>query len=150
MTRDEAIANLTGPGGTFEVVTQEVRGVPLQVYTSRLKSMRELMPMADGRADADFIVQGERRVTFGQNNADARRVARNLVERGVARGDRVALLSANNPEWVVTFWACAAAMSGSSRLTVSDIDCGLLRRLTRELSFRAVRRGRRRRSSDRS
>ncbi|MBV8951521.1 MAG: acyl--CoA ligase, partial [Actinobacteria bacterium] len=31
-----------------------------------------------------------------------------LVELGVKPGDRVALLSANNPEWVVAFWAVAS------------------------------------------
>ena len=34
-------------------------------------------------------------------------VAVALLERGVEPGDRVAVLSANNVEWVVMFWACA-------------------------------------------
>src|SRR5438552_2990213 len=105
----DPLVMLTGPGGPFEIVTEEVRGVPLQVYASRMGSMRDLIALADGRGDADFIVQGERRLTYAQHNAAVRVVARALVDRGVGRGDRVALLSANTPEWVVTFWACAAA-----------------------------------------
>src|SRR5205085_5319872 len=105
----DPLVTLTGPGGPFEIVTQAVRGVPLQVYANRMGSMRDLIALADGRGDVDWIVQGERRMTYAQHNAAVRVVARALVDRGVGRGDRVALLSANNPEWVVAFWACAAA-----------------------------------------
>jgi len=34
-------------------------------------------------------------------------LARSLADLGVERGDRVALVSANVPEWVITFWAVA-------------------------------------------
>src|SRR5438128_1795175 len=105
----DVVSTLTAPGGPFEIVVEQVGGVDVQVYKNRLPSMRELIAMADGRGDTDFIVQGDRRQTFAQHNAQVRKVARALVERRVQRGDRVALLSANNPEWVVAFWACAAA-----------------------------------------
>jgi long-chain acyl-CoA synthetase len=105
----DVLDTLTGPGGPFEVVTDDVRGVPLQVYKSRLGSMRELIDMSNGRGDADFVVQDDRRLSYREHNARVRATASGLAARGVQRGDRVALLSANNPEWVVVFWACAAA-----------------------------------------
>jgi len=105
----EAVETLTGPGAPFEIVVEDVGGVPTKVYKSRLRSMRDLMAMTDPRGEIDFVVQGERRVTFADHNAAARRMANALVGRGLDRGDRVALLSANNADWVVTFWACAAA-----------------------------------------
>jgi long-chain acyl-CoA synthetase len=105
----DVLDTLTGPGGPFEVVTEDVRGVPLQVYKSRLGSMRELIDMSNGRGDADFVVQDDRRLSYREHNARVRATASGLAARGVQRGDRVALLSANNPEWVVAFWACAAA-----------------------------------------
>ena len=105
----DPLVMLTGPDGPFEIVTEEVRGVPLQVYKNRMGSMRDLIALAEARGDVDWVVQGGRRVTYAQHNAAVRVVARALVDRGVGRGDRVALLSANSPEWVVTFWACAAA-----------------------------------------
>jgi long-chain acyl-CoA synthetase len=108
-TLAEAVATLTAPGGPFEIVTEEVRGVPLQVYKSRMRSMRDLIALADAKGDLDWVVQGEVRLTFAEHNRRMRALAHRLVEHGVRRGDRVALLSANNPEWVVTFWACAAA-----------------------------------------
>ena len=109
MRDDPVIAQLTGPGGPFEIVTEDVRGIPLEVYKNRLGSLRELIAMADGRGDADFVVQGNRRLPFAGHNARVRTVAAALVAQGLDRGDRIALLSANNPEWVYTFWAIAAA-----------------------------------------
>lgn len=105
----DMLDTLTGPGGPFEVVTEDVRGVSLQVYKSRLHSMRDLIDMSNGRGETDFVVQGERRLSYGGHNARVRATAAGLASRGVQRGDRVALLSANSPEWVVAFWACAVA-----------------------------------------
>lgn len=106
-TSEEVLAQLTGPGGAFEIVVEDVCGVPTQVYKQRMRSMRELMNQNALRADVAWLVQGERRYTFGEHDAAARVIAQRLTELGVQRGDRVALVSANNPEWVLTFWACA-------------------------------------------
>src|SRR5882672_11531149 len=72
-----------------------------------MKTMRELMTQSAARAGVDFIVQGDERLTFGENDRRARAAASSLARLGIGVGDRVALLSANNPDWVVTFWACA-------------------------------------------
>jgi long-chain acyl-CoA synthetase len=103
----DAIAKLTGPGGPFEIVVEDVLGVPLQVYRHRLSSMRDLVDGADARGDVDWVVQGDRRLTYAEHNALVRRTAAGLLDLGVVPGDRVAMLSANNLEWVVMFWACA-------------------------------------------
>jgi long-chain acyl-CoA synthetase len=107
-TTDPVLAGLTGPGGAFEIVTEDVLGVPLQVYKNRLHSLRDIIAMADARAGVDFLVQGDRRVTYDEFNSFVRRAAVALEELGVGHGDRVAILSANNVEWVVLFWATAA------------------------------------------
>jgi long-chain acyl-CoA synthetase len=103
-----ALEELTGPGGMFEIVVEDVLGVPLQVYKQRMHSLRELVTAADVRVDVDFVVQGDRRLTYAEHNALVRQAARTMVDLGVAPGDRVAILSANNVEWVVMFWAVAA------------------------------------------
>jgi long-chain acyl-CoA synthetase len=105
----DAVAQLTAPGGPFEIVREDVRGNELLVYKSRLGSMRDLLALAEGHGAKDFVVHGDQRLTFTQTNAKVRALAAALVDRGVGRGDRVALLAANNPEWIITFWACAAA-----------------------------------------
>ena len=101
------LEGLVGPGGVYEIVQEDVLGVPLQVYRSRFGSMRDLLAVGDGRADLDWVVQGDRRLTYGEHNAMARRTAVALSELGVERGDRVAILTANTIEWLVMFWACA-------------------------------------------
>jgi long-chain acyl-CoA synthetase len=98
---------LIGPGGPFEIVVEDVSGVATQVYKQRLRSMRELMLQNEQRLDIPWLVQGDQRYTYGEHDAKARVVASKLAALGVQRGDRVALVSANNPEWVITFWACA-------------------------------------------
>jgi len=105
---DPVVEQLTGPGGPFEIVVEEVLGVPMQVYKNRLGTMRDLIALADARADVEFLVHEGRRLTFGEHNARVRRLAASLLEQGVEPGDRVALLSANTIEWVITFWAAAA------------------------------------------
>jgi long-chain acyl-CoA synthetase len=104
---DPVLEQLTGVGGPFEIVVEDVLGHPTQVYKQRMRSLRELMDQSAARVDIDFLVQGEVRYTFGEHDKAARVVAAALAELGVERGDRVALCSANNAEWVITFWACA-------------------------------------------
>ncbi len=98
---------LFAPGGQYEITTEDVLGIPLQVYKSRFRSLRDVLAFGDARADVDWLVQGDRRLTFGEHNALARKVSVALADLGVERGDRVAILTANTIEWVVMFWACA-------------------------------------------
>jgi long-chain acyl-CoA synthetase len=107
VTAIDPIAELTGGGGPFEIVVDDVVGHPMQVYKQRMKSLRDLMAQNGPRADVHWVVQDDQRLTYGEHDRLARVLARSLGELGVGRGDRVALVSANVPEWVVTWWACA-------------------------------------------
>lgn len=104
---DPVISQLTGPGGPFEIVIEDVLGRPTQVYNRRMRALGEVVAQSAARSDVTWIVQGDRRLTFGEHDDAVRRCARGLESLGVARGDRVAICSANTPEWVVVFWACA-------------------------------------------
>src|SRR4029079_14817741 len=103
----DPVAQLTGPGGPFEIVVDDILGIPTQVYKQRMTSLRELMDANAARADLEWLVQADERYTFGEHDRRARVLAAKLTELGVERGDRVALVSANLPEWVITWWACA-------------------------------------------
>ena len=107
-SNDPVISELTGAGGAFEIGVESVCGVPTQVYRQRIRSVRELVAQNALRAEAEWLVQGERRLTYGDHDAAVRSVASQLAALGVQPGDRVALAAANCPEWVITFWATAA------------------------------------------
>lgn len=95
---------LTGPGGPFEVVREEVDGHELKVFKDRFPSLRVVAQFAAAHGDKEFIVFGERRITFAEFLAAANSVGHALVEVGVDRGDRVAVLAQNSPEWCMAFW----------------------------------------------
>jgi len=96
---------LTGPGGPFEVTTELVDGVEMKVFASRFPNLRTVAEFGLAHGDKEFIVHGERRITFGDFIAMANSVSNHLAaDAGVVQGDRVAVLSQNNPEWCLTFW----------------------------------------------
>ena len=55
------------------------------------------------------LVMSDRRVTFGQVEADSNRVAQALIKMGVKKGDRVATMQASNPEFVSIFFGIIKA-----------------------------------------
>ncbi|MEL7207308.1 MAG: class I adenylate-forming enzyme family protein, partial [Actinomycetota bacterium] len=103
--RADVVAELTGPGGAFETTTEVVDGVEMTVYAERMGSLREVLQAASLRGDEEFVVHGDRRISFGEFATTANGISARLADLGVGHGDRVAVLSANNPEWCLTFWA---------------------------------------------
>lgn len=58
-------------------------------------------------AEAIVEVERERRFTYVELNARCNRTAHALQEKGIGKGDRVALLMMNGVEYVESFFACA-------------------------------------------
>jgi long-chain acyl-CoA synthetase len=79
--------------------------VPFLVYQQRRRRVTELLDDAARWADRDHLVQGRRRVTFAEMTAAADRVAGHLAARDLGPGDRLLLLAANSPDWVISLWA---------------------------------------------
>jgi long-chain acyl-CoA synthetase len=130
-TSAEVRAQLTGPGGMFEITTAEVLGRPMEVYASRMPSLRSVAEVGLMRGDdRPFIVYGERTYGFAAFVQESNSVAHALRERfGLAKGDRVAVLSQNNPEWCLTFWATvsqgAILVGLNGWWTTDEIEYGL-------------------------
>jgi len=104
-TMGEIEALLTGPGGAFEVVVENVRAVPTKVYAQRMHSLAELFELGAARGDETFLVYGDRTVSYGAFVESCRAAAVELSGAAVGRGDRVAVAAANCPEWCQTFWS---------------------------------------------
>jgi len=50
MTAAPTIEQLLGPGGQYEIGTEDVLGVPLQVYKQRFRSMRDVIAIGASRS----------------------------------------------------------------------------------------------------
>jgi acyl-CoA synthetase (AMP-forming)/AMP-acid ligase II len=105
-TLDEIDARLTAPGGPFEMVEEDVLGERMAVFKNRKRSLRELLAGSAAHGDKEYIVHGDRRITYAEHLRRVGSVAAALRDRfGVRHGDRVAILAANCPEWIEAFWA---------------------------------------------
>ncbi|WP_433601740.1 class I adenylate-forming enzyme family protein [Nocardia sp. CA-135953] len=102
----QAIARLTGPGGPFEMTVEDVLGAPIPVIKNRVHSLREVLAASLALGDRDYLVTEDLRMSYAGHAAAVGALARALRDRyGVEKGDRIGILAANTPEWVVTFWA---------------------------------------------
>ncbi|MXZ76920.1 MAG: acyl--CoA ligase [Acidimicrobiia bacterium] len=106
--REEVIQELTGPGGLFELTTEEVLGQPAAVFSARMRSLREMVANTANFGDREFLVLEDQRHTFDDFIAQVAAAASALQQRGIGHGDRVAIFAANCPEWVVSFFAATS------------------------------------------
>src|SRR4051794_16815572 len=90
---------------SFDLVEEEVLGHRMAVFRDRHRSLRSLLDASPAFGDRDYLVDGERRISYAAHHAAVSRVAHWLAKQGVGKGDRVAILGRNSIEWVVTFWA---------------------------------------------
>ena len=116
-------AMLTGEGGFFETVPVVVNGVEVTTAKNRAPHLRALLQNSanhggDGSARY-YVFDDGTEATFAENIATAASLAAGLAERyDIGHGDRVAILAANTPEWIQSFWAItslgaiAVAMNG--------------------------------------
>jgi acyl-CoA synthetase (AMP-forming)/AMP-acid ligase II len=105
-----AEAQLLGRGSPFELGEEQVLGERVKVFSKRARSLRDVLLRAREFAAAEYMVfrdgQHERRYTFGQHEKLVASAAAAFANRfGVGPGDRVAIVAANCPEWVISFWA---------------------------------------------
>lgn len=110
---DDSIENmvktLSAPGTDFAMSTKEIDGITYQVYEKREPNLRGAYNYGVMHGDADFLVYEGERYTFAQGMQEAWNLAYVLKEQfGVKKGDRVALIMRNYPEWCVSYIAATA------------------------------------------
>jgi len=88
-----------------EVVPGTAGGHPCLTYARRPGSLAELLSGTGRWAEREFLVQGERRLSYGAFTGAVARVGAHLRGLGVRPGERIMLLGFNQIEWVVAFWA---------------------------------------------
>jgi len=77
-----------------------------QVLRPRSRTLPDLLDEIAARDPArEFIVGGTERLSYEETRARVRQVAKGLLTLGVKRGDKVALLMPNRPEWLLIDFA---------------------------------------------
>ena len=107
MSMSEADAALLAPGARFEIAIEVVRGREMTVFVNRATSLRDILANSARYGDREvFVFDDGRRYTFTRHIELVASAAAALRDRyGITKGDRVAILAANCPEWIITFWA---------------------------------------------
>jgi long-chain acyl-CoA synthetase len=104
LTRDEVVAELTGPGQSHALERVVVGDTTVRAFKNAPRSLGQLF--ADTRSDQGFIVYEDERWTFDEAWRDAARIAELLArDYGVGKGDRVGISMRNFPEWILAFTA---------------------------------------------
>ena len=108
MTIAEAHACLSAPGARYEVETLDIEGVPTRVFKNCPPTLRHLFDAARTFGpDRTFMVYEDERVSYEAFVRAALAIAHDLAARGVTKGDRVAVVMRNLPEWVAAFHGAA-------------------------------------------
>nr|AGC71479.1 long-chain-fatty-acid--CoA ligase [uncultured bacterium A1Q1_fos_91] len=124
-------AHLTGPGQPFELEQATILGQPVTAFKHRPRSLRDVLQRSSTFGQADYMVwEDGRRYTYAEHLTLVANLAANLQSiHGIKPGDRVAILAANCPEWVLSFWAVtslgAVAVGLNAWWTADEILYGI-------------------------
>ncbi len=105
---NHAWAELTGPGGAFEIVEMDVGGNRIRGFKNAPPSVREVWLSTLQFAERDYLVYQDERLTYGQAHQLTASIASWLMAKGVVPGDRIAIAMRNYPEWMLIYWAAVS------------------------------------------
>jgi len=135
---DEGLAALTGAGGPLALGSVSLHGMDLPLIATAPPALPHYFAhYCAEHSDKTFLVAGEERLTFAQVHAEADKVARALVGRGVKTGDRVGIAMRNCPSWIALYMGITMAggiatllngwwQSAELAEAIADVDCTLV------------------------
>jgi len=103
-----AYNELTGPGGEFEIVKQEVLGNRIRTWKNAPPTVRDVWLATREFADRDYLIYHDEKLTYEETHELTSAVANWLFAQGVKTGDRIAISMRNYPEWMIIYWACCS------------------------------------------
>jgi len=126
---DEAVAGLTAPGQPFALDTVRIGGVEYRNYSAMPANLGQYFLNMQRHGDKDFALYQQERYTYAQGYNHSAEFAAALMDRyGVRKGDRVAILSRNNPQWMMAFVGAtsigAVAVPMNAWWTTEELDYG--------------------------
>jgi len=108
MSIADAHALLGAPGSPLEIEEVTVRGVTMKAWKNSPPSLRSVIEAGRAHGERIFLVYEDERVSFEAFHRAVATLAKEFASQGVAKGDRVAIVMRNLPEWVVAFYAGAS------------------------------------------
>ena len=109
MSIADAHAALTGPGARFEIGMEQINGDAMKVWTRVPATLAKVFENGRAFGDREFLIYQDDRVTYDTFCRAAVQLAHRLREEGVVKGDRVAIVMRNLPEWAVAFYGAVLA-----------------------------------------
>src|SRR6201992_274571 len=105
MSIAQAHAMLTAPGTPLEMDEVVIRGIKTRVWKNLPPTLRELLMLArTAHGHKEFLVYENDRATFEAFYRASVAIANELLRQGVKKGDRIALVVRNIPEWPAIFY----------------------------------------------
>jgi long-chain acyl-CoA synthetase len=108
MSIAQAHAMLTAPGAPFEMEEVVVGGIRLRSWKNAPPSLRSVVEAGRAFGDRIFLVHEDERISFEAFHRAVAAFAEALAAQGVVKGDRVAIVMRNLPEWPMAFYAAAS------------------------------------------
>ena len=107
MSIAEAHAILTAPGQPFEMETLDIRGIPTRTWKNVPPTLADVFAAGRLHGEKIFLVHEDERVSFEAFARATLAFSARLAADGVGKGDRVAVVMRNLPEWPVAFFAAS-------------------------------------------
>ena len=129
LSLEECEALLCAPGERFEMETAVIGGVPTRVWKNAPPDLRALVELSRTHGGRAAAILEDERVSFEAQYRAIATLAEALRERGIGKGDRVATVMRNLPEWTVSFFAItslgAIAVPLNAWWTGQELEYGL-------------------------
>ena len=101
-------ALLSAPGMGTEVEEVVIRGIKTKTWKNLPPTLRSVVEAGRAHGEKVFLVYEDERVTYEAFYRAVARFAVELQAQGLTKGDRVAIIMRNLPEWPVAFYAAAS------------------------------------------
>jgi hypothetical protein len=130
MSVQQAYALITQPGTAGEMEEVEIRGVKTRTWKNAPPTLRDTLVLGRAHGEKIFLVHEDERVSFEAFYRATTVLAAELAAKGVQKGDRVAIVMRNLPEWPVAFYGALSIGAIVTPLnawwTGAELEYGLL------------------------
>ncbi len=94
------------PEAPLAVGSALINGIETPVFTKVPQNLHGFYRLALDKPDLPFLIYQDERYSYGETYRLANNLATALInEYGIAKGDRIAICSRNNPQWCIAYMA---------------------------------------------